>query len=69
MKQSISQIEKEMTNENIKFEFFLDIDFEKIQLRNQYQVFKLLLQQEKMNIQFIIEFENIANKEISIKKL
>ena len=68
MKQSISQIEEKMTDENIKFEFFLDIDFEKIQLTNQYQALSLLSQQEEVNIQLTIEFENTANREIFIEK-
>ena len=68
VKQSTSQIEEEMTDENIKFELFLDIDFEKIQLTNQYQALRLLSQQEEVNIQLTIEFENTANKEIFIEK-
>ena len=39
-----------MTNDNIKFELFFDFDFEKIQLTNQYQIFKLSSQQKNINI-------------------
>ena len=68
MKQSASQIEKKMTNENIKFELSFDINLEKIQLTNQYQALRLLSQQKKENIQLTIEFENTANEKIFTEK-
>ncbi len=54
------------TNEDIKTELSWNIDFQKVQLANQYQALKLLLQDED-NIQFIIEFDDVINDE-DIKK-
>ena len=68
VEQSASQIEEEMTDEDIKFEFFFDINLEEIQLADQYQVLRLLSQQEEEDIQLIIEFEDIVNGEISTEK-